>query len=167
MKTKNRIKSILLAIVMVIAVVPFFALTVFATEPEITYVSSWTELINAVNSDKTYIRLATSIIDDVPDDELPTKHRLLFDGGLEYVLDLGPYMICVRNTSNEFYTDNFSMIGVINNSKLTVKGGNIRFENYYADSRASKGVISVSDTSTLVVEETIVRNYQTGPVVFA
>ena len=167
MKTKKRIISILLAIILVLAVVPFFALTVFATEPEITYVSSWTELINAVNSDKTYIRLATSITDDVPDDELPTKHRLLFDGGLEYVLDLGPYMIYVRNTSNEFYTDDFSMIGVINDSKLTVKGGNIRFENYYADSRASKGVISVSDTSTLVVEESMVRNYQTGPVVFA
>ena len=88
MKTKNRIISILLAIIMVLAIVPFSALTVFATEPEITEVSTFGELLNAVNSDKTYIKLTTNIKDIVPDDELPTKHRLVFDGGKEYVLDL-------------------------------------------------------------------------------
>ena len=133
----------------------------------VTEVGTFSELLNAVNSDKTYIKFATSITDDVPNDELPTKHRLLFDGGKDYVLDLGPYMLYVRNTSNEFYIDNFSMIGVTNNSKLTIKGGNIRFENYYVNSRASKGVISVSDTSSLVVEGANVKNHQTGPVVYA
>ena len=61
MKTKNRIISILLAVIMVLAIVPFSALTVFATEPEITEVSTFGELLNAVNSDKTYIKL-TSVI---------------------------------------------------------------------------------------------------------
>ena len=170
MKTK-RILSLLLITVILVISAGIFAVTALATEPgsepEITYVSTWAELMNAVNSDKTYIKLATSITDDVPDDELPTKHRLLFDGGEEYVLDLGPYMLYVRNTCNEFYTDNFSMIGVSNNSKLTVKGGNIRFENYYADSRASKGVINVADTSTLVINGATVKNHQTGPVIYA
>ena len=168
---KKRFLSLLLTAIILIVLISIFAVTSLATEPEneeseITYVSSWSEIINAVNQDKTYIKLATSITDEVPDDELPTKHRLLFDGGEDYVLDLGPYMLYVRNTSNEFYTDNFSMIGVTNGSKLTMIGGNVKFENYYANSRSSKGVVSVSDTSTLIVEGTNIQNLQTGPVIY-
>ena len=171
MKTKSRnlIVVFLMALAMLFSVFAITPLTVFANEPEaeITEVTTFNELLNAVNSDKTYIKLATSITDDVPDDELPTKHRLLFDGGKEYVLDLGPYMLFVRNTCNEFYGDNFSMIGVTNNSKLTILGGSIRFENYYTNSRTCKGVVSVSDTSTLVTEGTNMKNHQMGPVVYA
>ena len=55
MKTKNRILSILLAAIMVLAIVPFSVLTVLADTPEaeITEVGTWSELLNAVNSDKT------------------------------------------------------------------------------------------------------------------
>ena len=80
---KKRILSILLAAIMVLAIVPFSAITAFADTPEaeITEVSTFGELLNAVNSDKTHIKLTKDIVDIVPDDELPTKHRLVFDGG--------------------------------------------------------------------------------------
>ena len=163
----------LIAVITVLALVPIMALTLFATEPEpesepeITYVSNWEELHNAVNSDKTYIKLSNSITDDVPDDVVPTKHRLEFDGGGEYTLDLGPYMLYVRNTVNKFYTDDFSMIEVKNSSKLTVLGGNVVFENCYTKYRTCKGVVYVSDSSTLVVESTNMQNRTRGPLVYA
>ena len=130
MKTKNRIISILLAVIMALAIVPFSALTVFATEPEITEVSTFGELLNAVNSDKTYIKLTTNIKDIVPDDELPTKHRLVFDGGKEYVLDLNGYSLEVINHANEYYTSKFPMISVSGNSKLEIKDGSLGFDNW-------------------------------------
>ena len=65
---------------MLLAIVPLSALTVLAAGLEITEVSSFQQLLAAVNADKTYIKLTRHITDDVPDDELPTKHRLLFDG---------------------------------------------------------------------------------------
>ena len=78
---KKRILSMLLAAIMVLAIVPFSAITTFADTPEaeITEVSTFGELLNAVNSDKTHIKLTKDIKNIVPDDELPTKHRLVFD----------------------------------------------------------------------------------------
>ena len=169
---RKRISNLLLVALIVAVAVSIFAVTALANEPqndtpEITYVSTWGELINAVNSDKTYIKLSTSITDEVPDDEVPSKHQLKFDGGKEYTLDLGPYILYVRNTSNEYYTDNASMIEIKNNSKLTTIGGSVRFENYWTNIRTCKGVVSVSDTSTLTTEGTNMQNYQTGPIVYA
>ena len=114
---------------MVLSALPFSALTLFATEPENTEVSTWGELLNAVNSDKTYIKLTTNIKDVVPDDEPPTKHRLVFDGGKEYVLDLNGYSLEVINHANEYYTSNFPMISVSGNSKLEIKDGSLGFDN--------------------------------------
>ena len=168
MKTKNRIISILLAIIMVLAIVPFSALTVFATEPEITEVSTWQELLNAVNSDKTYIKLMNPIEDIVPDDELPTKHRLVFDGGVDYVLDLNGYNLEVINHVNEFYTSEFSMIEVSKSSKLEILDGSLVFDNYYAKSnRKAQGVVAVEDESTLIATHVDMRNKYTGTVVYA
>ena len=84
---KKRILSILLAAIMVLAIVPFSAITAFADTPEaeITEVSTFGELLEAVNSDKEHIKLTKDIEDVVPDDELPTKHRLVFDGGKDSV----------------------------------------------------------------------------------
>ena len=163
------IGMLMLIFVAVIAHLPTSALRTVADDPkpEITEVSSFEQLLAAVNADKTNIKLTTHIMDQVPDDELPTKHRLAFDGGEEYTLDLGGYILCVSNTENIFYTDNFSMIGVSNGSKLEIKNGAVDFENYYADSRTCKGLISVEDTATLVVENVRMRNYIIGPVVYA
>ena len=94
MKTKNRIISILLVAIMVLSMMPF---TVFANESEITEVSTFSELLEAVNSDKEHIKLTKDIEDVVPDDELPTKHRLVFDGGKDYILDLNGNMLMVGN----------------------------------------------------------------------
>lgn len=159
----------LLVFVAVLAFVPSVAFTAYADEPEIevTEVSSFGQLLSAVNADKKYIKLTKHIADDVPDDELPTKHRLAFDGGIDYTLDLGGYSLFVRNTGNEFYTDKFSMIGVSNGSTLEIKNGKVEFENYWADYRVSKGLISVEDTSTLVANDVNMRNYVIGPVVYA
>ena len=168
MKTKKRIISILLAVIMVLAIVPFSALTVFATEPEITEVSTFGELLNAVNSDKTYIKLTTNIKDIVPDDELPTKHRLVFDGGKEYVLDLNGYSLEVINHANEYYTSNFPMISVSGNSKLEIKDGSLGFDNWYAgNNRKARGVVHVEDTSTLVATHVNMRNWYAGNIVSA
>ena len=168
MKTKNRIISILLAIIMVLAIVPFSALTVFATEPEITEVSTFGELLNAVNSDKIYIKLTNNIKDIVPDDELPTKHRLVFDGGKEYVLDLNGYSLEVINHANEYYTSNFPMISVSGNSKLEIKDGSLGFDNWYAgNNRKARGVVHVEDTSTLVATHVNMQNWYAGNIVSA
>ena len=88
MKTRKFL-AFVTSLILVLTMIPL-ALNVFATEneEEITEISTFDELLNAVNSDKTYIKLTTNIKDVVPDDELPTKHRLVFDGGKEYVLDL-------------------------------------------------------------------------------
>ena len=170
MKTKNRIISILLAIIMVLAIVPFSVLTVLADTPEaeITEVSTFGELLNAVNSDKTYIKLTTNIKDIVPDDELPTKHRLVFDGGKEYVLDLNGYSLEVINHANEYYTSNFPMISVSGNSKLEIKDGSLGFDNWYAgNNRKARGVVHVEDTSTLVATHVNMRNWYAGNIVSA
>ena len=168
MKTRNRIISILIAAVMVISIVPFSALTAFATEPEITEVSTFGELLNAVNSDKTYIKLTANIKDIVPDDELPTKHRLVFDGGKEYVLDLNGYSLDVVNHINEYYVSNFPMISVSGNSSLEIKDGSLGFDNWYAgNNRKARGVVHVEDTSTLAATHVNMRNWYTGNIVSA
>ena len=165
MKTKNRILSILLAAIMILSIVPF---SVFAEESEITEVGTWQELLNAVNSDKTYIKLMNPIEDIVPDDELPTKHRLVFDGGVDYVLDLNGYNLEVLNHVNEFYTSEFSMIEVSNSSKIEILDGSLVFDNYYAKSnRKAQGVVAVEDESTLIATHVDMRNKYTGTVVFA
>ena len=169
MKTKNRILSILLVAITVFTLASLSALSVFANQPEaeITEVATFNELLNAVNSDKTYIKLTKSIEDIVPDDELPTKHRLVFDGGKDYVLDLGGNKLMVGNYANEFYTDNFSMIAVQNSSNLEIKNGAIVFENWYTDHRTAKGVAFVSDDSTLTATGVDMYNGYTGTVVYA
>ncbi len=115
MKTKSRnlIVVFLMALAFICGVFAITPLTVFANEPEaeITEVTTFNELLNAVNSDKTHIKLMNDIKNFVPDDELPTKHRLVFDGGKDYILDLNGNMLMVGNYANEFYTDNFSKVG--------------------------------------------------------
>ncbi len=165
---KARAASFLLVLVMMLAIVPLSALSVFAEGAEITEVSTWAELLNAVNSDKTYIKLMNTIKDEVPDDELPTKHRLLFNGGVDYVLDLNGYQLGVYNYANEFYTGNFSMIGVSNGSDLEIKGGSITFNNWYSGhERTAKGVIFVDDTSTLTATRVDMSTDYLGTVVYA
>ena len=166
---KNRISMILFAVIMVLTIVPFLVFTVFADTPEaeVTEVATFGELINAVNSDKTHIKLTKDIKDIVPDDELPTKHRLVFDGGKDYTLDLCGNELMVGNYANEFYTDNFSMIAVSNNSNLEIKNGVLLFENWYTDHRTAKGVVFVSDNSTLTATEVDMYNGYTGTVVYA
>ena len=102
MKIKNRIISILLVAMMVLAMLPISAFTVFAEDSAITEVSTFSELLAAVNADKEYIKLTQDIEDVVPDDELPTAHMLRFDGGKNYVLDLNGYTLEVINHANEF-----------------------------------------------------------------
>ncbi len=169
MRTKNRILSILLAAIMVLAIVPFSVLTVLADTPEaeITEVGTWSEFLNAVNSDKTHIKLLNDIKNTVPDDELPTKHRLVFDGGKDYVLDLNGNKLMVGNYGNEFYTDNFSMIAVSNSSSLEIENGSLVFENWYTDRRTAKGVLFVADDSTLTATSVDMYNGYTGTVVYA
>ena len=169
MKTKKRILSVLLAAIMVLAIVPFAAITAFADTPEaeITEVSTFGELLNAVNSDKTHIKLTKDIENIVPDDELPTKHRLVFDGGKDYILDLNGNKLMVGNYANEFYTDNFSMIAVQNSSNLEIENGRLVFENWYTDHRTAKGVIFVADDSTLTATDVDMYNGYTGTVVYA
>ena len=166
---KKRILSILLAAIMVLAIVPFSAIAAFADTPEaeITEVSTFGELLNAVNSDKTHIKLTNDIKDIVPDDELPTKHRLVFDGGKDYILDLNGNNLMVGNYANEFYTDNFSMIAVQNSSSLEIENGSLVFENWYTDYRTAKGVLFVADDSTLTATSVDMYNGYTGTVVYA
>ena len=152
MKIKSRILSILLLLVMVALAIPMAALPTLADEPEVTVteVSSWNDLLNAVNSDKTYIKLTTSITDTVPDSELPTVHRLLFNGGADYTLDLNGYDLKVYNHTNEYYSGGFAMIEVSGESTLEIKNGDVLFENYYSGhSRTAMGVVAVKDSSEL------------------
>ena len=172
MKTKCRSKllGILFAFVMAIALllVPTVGQTALADEPEITTVSTWRELLNAVNSDKTHIKLMNDIENVVPGDEIPTSHRLVFDGGKDYVLDLNGNRLMVGNYDNEFYSGNFSMIAVSNSSNLQIEYGRITFENWYSGSeRTSKGVVSVTDESTLTAKNVVMYNAYTGTVVYA
>ena len=172
MKTKSRnlIVVFLMALAMLFSVFAITPLTVFANEPEaeITEVTTFNELLNAVNSDKSHIKLTTNIKDIVPDDELPTKHRLVFDGGEEYVLDLNGYSLEVINHANEYYTSNFPMISVSDNSKLEIKDGSLGFDNWYAgNNRKARGVVHVEDTSTLVATHVNMRNWYAGNVVSA
>ena len=165
MKTKNRIISILLVAIMMLSMMPF---TVFANESEITEVSTFSELLEAVNSDKEYIKLTKDIEDVVPDDELPTKHRLVFDGGKNYLLDLNGYTLKVINHANEYYTDNVPMISVSGNSKLEIQNGGLVFDNWYAGSnRKARGVVHVADTSTLLATKVNMQNKYAGNVVSA
>ena len=165
MKTKNRIISILLVAIMVLSMMPF---TVFANESEITEVSTFSELLEAVNSDKEHIKLTQDIEDVVPDDELPTKHRLVFDGGKNYLLDLNGYTLKVINHANEYYADNVPMISVSGNSKLEIQNGGLVFDNWYAGSnRKARGVVHVADTSTLLATKVNMQNKYAGNVVSA
>ena len=170
---KSKILSLLLVLLMVLAIVPLYATLAFAQEngeginEEVTEVSTFEELLNAVNADKTHIKLKNDIKDTVPDDELPTKHRLVFDGGKDYVLDLNGNRLLVGNYDNEFYTDKFSMIAVSGSSNLEIKNGRITFENWYADSRTSRGVVSVTDDSSLIATDVVMHNAYTGTVVYA
>ena len=168
-KFKSKLLGVLLVLVMVLALAPVSTLTAFAAEPEseITEVGTWGELLNAVNSDKTHIKLTGDIKNTVPDDELPTKHRLVFDGGKDYVLDLNGNKLMVGNYANEFYTDNFSMIAVQNSSSLEIENGSLVFENWYTDHRTAKGVVFVSDDSILTATDVDMYNGYTGTVVYA
>ncbi len=170
MKTRNLVVVLLMAVTMLFGTFAIAPITAKADEPEveITEVGTWNELLNAVNSDKTNIKLKNSIEDIVPDDELPTKHRLLFNGGMDYVLDLNGYKLEVLNHINEYYTGEFSMIDVSNNSKLEVKNGTIIFDNYSAKAkRQSKGVVAVTDESSLTAIDVTMYNKYTGTVVYA
>ena len=166
---KNTVRiltALLLAVLMVVALVPFSALTVFATEPEITEVSSFEQLVAAVNADKAYIKLTGDIERVVAADELPP--RLIFDGNVDYVLDLNGYSLEVINHINEYYTGKFAMITVSGESSLEIKNGYIGFDNWSTGSdRKSKGVVFVEDTATLVATKVSMRNLYTGAVVSA
>ena len=170
MKTncKTKLLSLLLVLVMVLAAIPFSVLPAWADEPEITEVGTWGELLAAVNSDKTHIKLKNNIEDIVPDDELPTKHRLVFNGGMDYILDLNGYELKVLNHINEFYSGEFSMIEVSNSSKLEIKDGSLIFDNYSTKAnRKAKGVVAVKDDSTLTAIDVNMQNKYTGTVVYA
>ena len=172
MKTKSRnlIVVLLMALAFICGVFAITPLTVFADEPEaeITEVTTFNELLNAVNSDKTHIKLMNDIKNIVPDDELPTKHRLVFDGGKDYVLDLNGYSLEVINHANEYYTSNFPMISISGNSKLEIKDGSLGFDNWYAgNNRKARGVVHVEDTSTLVATHVNMRNWYAGNIVSA
>ena len=166
MKIRNRVISVLLVMLMLLALVPFSA---FATEPEITEVSTWNELLNAVNSDKTYIKVMQDIEDVVPDDELPTKHMLRFDGGKDYILDLNGFTVEVINHINEFYSGNFAMIEVSGGSSLNISNGDLYFDNWGGggSNRKARGVVHVEDTSSLVATRVFMRNAYSGNVVSA
>ncbi len=165
---KTRLLSILLVLLMVLGMVPLSVLPALATEPEITTVQTWNDLLNAVNDDKPYIKLMNDIEDIVPDTELPTFHRLVFDGNVDYVLDLNGYKLEVMNHINKYYDGDFSMIEILNDSKLEIRDGSIIFDNYSAKgNRKALGVVAVCDTSTLIATRVNMQNKYTGTVVYA
>jgi hypothetical protein len=126
------------------------------------------ELLEAVNSDKEHIKLTKDIEDVVPDDELPTKHRLVFDGGKNYLFDLNGYTLKVINHANEYYTGKVPMISVSGTSTLEIKDGSLGFDNWYAgNDRKARGVVHVADTSTLVATKVNMQNKYAGNVVSA
>ncbi|MBP3309055.1 MAG: hypothetical protein J6L90_06410 [Clostridia bacterium] len=168
MKTKSRILAILTVLVLLVMAVLTAVLPALADEPEVTEVGTWNDLLNAVNSDKTYIKLTTSITDLVPDSELPTVHRLLFNGGADYTLDLNGYDLEVYNHTNEYYSGGFAMIEVSNASSLEIKNGSIVFENYFSGhSRTAMGVVAVKDTSELVCTGVKMNNPYIGTALYA
>ena len=135
---------------------------------DVVEVSTFSQLVEAVNADKTYIKLMNNIEDVVPDDELPTKHRLMFDGGKNYVLDLNGYELAVKNHINVYFTADFPMIEVSENSALEVKDGNMVFDNYHAKAnRKAKGVVAVMDDSIFTATRVNMKNAYTGTVVYA
>lgn len=136
---------------------------------EITEVSTWEELHNAVNADKGYIKLVADIKDVVPEDELPTVHRLKFDGGKDYVLDLNEHSLIVLNHINEYYSADVPMISVSGGSSLEIKDGSLTFDNWGAggSKRKARGVVHVQDTSALVANRVIMKNAYAGTVVSA
>ncbi|MBR5616393.1 MAG: hypothetical protein IKW66_06200, partial [Clostridia bacterium] len=132
----------------------------------VTEVSSFEQLAAAVNADKAYIKLTGDIERVVAADELPP--RLIFDGNVDYVLDLNGYSLEVINHINEYYTGKFAMITVSGESSLEIKNGYIGFDNWSTGSdRKSKGVVFVEDTATLVATKVSMRNLYTGVVVSA
>ena len=173
MKTRIKTRWALCTLVLVclLLAVPTLVLNALADEQEIaeiTEVSTWAELYNAVNSDKTYIKLVNNIMDTVPNNELPSFHRLVFDGGKDYVLDLDVYELKVLNHINEYFTGEFSMIKVSDKSNLEIKGGSIVFSNYSAKSnRRSKGVIDVGYDCSFTATNVNMYNRYTGTVVYA
>ena len=172
MKTKRRnlVIAVCVAFAMLIGI---FSITAIqsrkvSAEDVQTEVSTWSELLNAVNSDKTHIKLVNDIKDTVPDDELPTKHRLVFDGGEDYILDLNGYGLDVYNYDNEFFGSPFSMIDVSNSSNLVVKNGSLIFTNWHTNhERQAKGVVAVKDNSTLTATGVDMYNTYTGTTVYA
>ena len=140
MKTKSRnvIVVFLMALAFICGVLAITPPTAFANEPEaeITEVTTFNELLNAVNSDKTHIKIMNDIENIVPDDELPTKHRLVFDGGKDYVLNYyvdknGPVagVITVQEDDNVFVIADDGVIIRIDVCDIAVQsryGGGVR-----------------------------------------
>ncbi len=167
MKAK-RISILALVVIMALLIGVFAVAPFSAMAEEITEVWNWNELLNAVNSDKLNIKLMANIEDVVPDDELPTKHRLVFNGGFEYVLDLNGHSLTVLNHANEFFSEGFSMIEVSNSSSLEMKNGTAKFENYFINhKRTAKGVVFVKDDSTFFATKVTMKNTYLGVVVSA
>ena len=98
---KNRIINMLFIVIMALILLPFSALTAFATEPGITEVGAFGELLNAVNSDKTYIKLTTNIKDIVPDDEgyAESSGKIMGDGTVTNSGALSPDAMMVDRAS--------------------------------------------------------------------
>jgi len=165
MKTKHTSKffALLLAILMVVAILPFSAITVFAdaTGDAPTEVATFAELVAAVNEDKTNIKLMADITHTVPM-ELPDQHRLVFDGNKEYVLDLNGYNLSVQNRDNEYFSGTISFIKVMGTSKLTVKNGFVGFGNNKAKSREDYGSVQVTDSAELITENVAFESYKAG-----
>ena len=168
-KTKNLFISGLLALVLLLGCLGFITLRQQkAHAEETTTVATWEELYEAVKSDKTYIKLTSNIEDIVPEEVVPTTHRLVFDGGKNYVLDLNGYELEVLNHINPYYNADFSMIEVSNTSKLEIQDGFVAFDNFFAKSnRQARGVVAVLDDSKLIATNVDMQNRYTGTVVYA
>lgn len=163
-KKSTKLLSLIIAIFMVMALVPLSALSVSAGEAEVTEVSTFAELVAAVNADKTNIKLKNDIKHTVPM-ELPEQHRLIFDGNAEYTLDLGGFRLYVVNSENEYYSGSISFIKVAGSSKLNIKNGAIVFQNGKAKSREDYGCVQVTDTATLITERVDINARNSGGAV--
>lgn len=157
---KKRILSMFIAVLMVVLMIPFSALSVFAAE-EVTEVSTFAELVAAVNADKTNIKLTANIAHKVPM-ELPEQHRLVFDGNKEYVLDLNGCDLNVQNLTNEYFAGTISFIKVMGTSKVTIKNGYIGFGNNKSTTRENYGCIQVTDSAELITDNVTVESFRTG-----
>lgn len=123
-----------------------------ATTETITEVSTFAELVSAVNADTPNIKLMADINHTVPR-ELPDDHRLIFDGNIAYTLDLNGHKIYVENVNNEYYNGLISFIKVTGTSKLTIENGDICFRNYEANNRSEHyGNIQLKDSAELVTK---------------